>query len=512
MNFANTSTTVYAVAALDVTDTSGKITGIVGAVFGQAVTIAAGGTATGATATFSHALTTAGQGYSAVLRTVTTAAGTGIATTSVASAVDTSGAAVAVVGSTVVNSATGGTTTWKVSSKDQFGILKAGTPITVTISGRNVAKSGTIILTDSTGYATYTLVDAGTSGTTDSLSFSQGSSATAATATVNYGRFVVGSVTLTGGSDLETVAGSTLTAISAGDDPSTNARKAFTATVKDANGNLLAGTTVTFAISGISTAAIVKTATIDYTTVVTGSDGKAITNVFAWGPGKLTVTATAGDKSDSEYLTFGSAAATSARVLSLAVVGTTVTATVKDRYGNAVDGVSVVMSREGKGTFGNGSSTQTITTDKTGTADVQFSGSALVVGTLAATYTQAYDLAGEIGAVAVTAPVAGTTTGTGSTLAPLGVYKATVQVDATTADTAQAAVDAAAEATDAANAATDAANAAAEAADAATAAAQDAADAVAALSTQVSEMVNALKKQITALTNLVIKIQKKVRA
>jgi len=77
---------------------------------------------------------------------------------------------------------------------------------------------------------------------------------------------------------------------------------------------------------------------------------------------------------------------------------------------------------------------------------------------------------------------------------------------------AQAAVDAAAEAIDAANAATDAANAAAEAADAATAAAQDAADAVAALSTQVSEMVNALKKQITALTNLVIKIQKKVKA
>jgi hypothetical protein len=77
---------------------------------------------------------------------------------------------------------------------------------------------------------------------------------------------------------------------------------------------------------------------------------------------------------------------------------------------------------------------------------------------------------------------------------------------------AQAAVDAAAEATDAANAATDAANAAAEAADAATAAAQDAADAVAALSTQVSEMISALKKQITALTNLVIKIQKKVKA
>ena len=77
---------------------------------------------------------------------------------------------------------------------------------------------------------------------------------------------------------------------------------------------------------------------------------------------------------------------------------------------------------------------------------------------------------------------------------------------------AQAAADAAAEATDAANASTDAANAAAEAADAATAAAQDAADAVAALSVAVSDMISALKKQITALTNLVIKIQKKVKA
>jgi hypothetical protein len=87
--------------------------------------------------------------------------------------------------------------------------------------------------------------------------------------------------------------------------------------------------------------------------------------------------------------------------------------------------------------------------------------------------------------------------------------KAVVEVDNSVAE---AAADAAAEATDAANAATDAANAAAEAADAATAAAQDAADAVAALSTQVSEMIDALKKQITALTNLVIKIQKKVKA
>ena len=88
---------------------------------------------------------------------------------------------------------------------------------------------------------------------------------------------------------------------------------------------------------------------------------------------------------------------------------------------------------------------------------------------------------------------------------------ATVSDDAATTSAA-AAADAAAEATDAANAATDAANAAAEAADAATAAAQDAADAVAALSAQVASLVSDLRKQITSLTNLVIKIQRKVRA
>jgi len=85
---------------------------------------------------------------------------------------------------------------------------------------------------------------------------------------------------------------------------------------------------------------------------------------------------------------------------------------------------------------------------------------------------------------------------------------ATVATDAGVA----AATDAANEATDAANAATDAALAAADAADAATAAAQDASDAVAALSASVSKLISSLRAQITSLTNLVIKIQKKVKA
>jgi len=85
-------------------------------------------------------------------------------------------------------------------------------------------------------------------------------------------------------------------------------------------------------------------------------------------------------------------------------------------------------------------------------------------------------------------------------------------IDTTVGNPSADALDAANEATDAANAATDAANAAAEAADAATAAAQDAQAAVAELATQVAALIAGIKAQITTLTNLVIKIQKKVKA
>jgi len=87
-----------------------------------------------------------------------------------------------------------------------------------------------------------------------------------------------------------------------------------------------------------------------------------------------------------------------------------------------------------------------------------------------------------------------------------------ISVGATVSGPGSDAIDAANEATDAANAATDAANAAAEAADAATAAAQDAQAAVAELATQVASLIAGIKAQITTLTNLVIKIQKKVKA
>jgi len=108
---------------------------------------------------------------------------------------------------------------------------------------------------------------------------------------------------------------------------------------------------------------------------------------------------------------------------------------------------------------------------------------------------------------------------TGSVAAAAGTGLATanqavagsVTVSVSSASTS-AAIDAAQEASAAAQDATDAAISATEAAEEASALAQEAVTAVAALSAQVSKLITALKAQITTLTNLVIKIQKKVKA
>jgi hypothetical protein len=197
----------------------------------------------------------------------------------------------------------------------------------------------------------------------------------------------------------------------------------------------------------------------------------------------------------------------------------TITATVTDRWGNPVSGVDVTFGEVGPGRV----STVAVATNVAGVASVDFLSNAGETGTntVSATITgttQTADLAGFVTGVAVAGVTAGnrTTTGTVTIKADTSTSTADALLALAqalgTRDQASATVDAAAEATDAANAATDAANAAAEAADAATAAAQDASDAVAALSAQVSEAIAGLKKQLVSLTNLVIKIQKKVKA
>jgi hypothetical protein len=282
--------------------------------------------------------------------------------------------------------------------------------------------------------------------------------------------------------------------------------------------------------------------------------------VTATKTGTVTVTATIGAITSKATINFVNATG-DARVITATESKGTVTGKVTDAFGNAVKGVAVNVNITGaKLSSGSSYAQFTTATDGTVVFDVQGAGTATVSLNAAAKSGNLAGYGDDLGVVETPgAPegVASASVKTDGVVAAAAIAAAAdkaaadakaaadkaatdaaiaalkAQLDAAAAkaaadkastdaalaaaqaaavEAATAAADAAAEATDAANAATDAANASAEAGDAATAAAQDAADAVAALSTQVSEMIDTLKKQITALTNLVIKIQKKVKA
>jgi hypothetical protein len=464
--------------------------------------------------------------------TGTDADGTGTQNVVVQFRAQTSAAASATVTPSVVRSALLGTNSFTATFKDQFGVALNNAAVAISVAGRNATSVNKNDTTSSLGQVTYSLTDAGLSTNTtmtDTITFDgPGGTSADGTASITYGTVSVGSVTVTSPNTSAGVATTVIatTPINAGSGGAEDGAVSVSAVIADSSGAVVAGIPVTWTVSGTSGAAITSTTKTSYT----DSTGTASASVYGWTAGAYTITATAGGKSGTGSITFGSTTATNARIVSATVSGSIVTAKVVDRFGNPVSGVKLYATKTGVGYFGNGLSKTDGSTDSSGTVDFNVAGGAAsvtisAVDPSAAAGTTYGQTCAKVGftscaatATALVAPVAGTSlvneANVGNDIAPAGVASASVSVaaDTTTADAAQAAADAAAEATDAANAATDAANAAAEAADAATAAAQDAADAVAALSTQVSEMVDALKKQITALTNLVIKIQKKVKA
>jgi len=267
------------------------------------------------------------------------------------------------------------------------------------------------------------------------------------------------------------------------------------------NGSVVASCSAAIAVPGQHRGAF----NISYTTATTSTSGQAATLTISTAD-PLSTTTPVATLSVTKGVTTGGTIAT--EVISLHATDLTAKSTFSP-------GEAMVVAVTAKDASGNpvvdGLSAPTLTANK------QLGGAALSFGTYLAGIATTRTLSSGVVLRAdnVYAPAASgefTITGlSGNATASRITVTGTVSDDAATT-AATAASDAAAEATDAANAATDAANAAAEAADAATAAAQDAADAVAALSTQVAEMVAALKKQITSLTNLVIKIQKKVKA
>jgi hypothetical protein len=507
-----------------------NVTDKLGTKFATHVAVPAAATATVVTDAFG--LVTVSAGVDDVYTSATIALATATnGTQTITYDAPTATKATVTVPATSILAAPAAATAMTVKLVDEYGNAMANRTVSVSVSGRNTVASKELGVTDSLGQYTWTHTDAGTTGATDSVVFVAGG-VTATAFTITYGTFTVSKVSFTGGSTTAGVANATPTIhVLEADQTPESATQDAEVTVTDAAGSLLAGVPVTFTVAAADAAKLALTTTT--ATVYTGSNGKATGKVFAWIAGTYTVTATAGGVTGTGTYTFANTRAADARVLSASATDGVVTAKVVDRFGNPVSGVTVYASRtSGTGYFGSGVSKTSTTTGTDGVAEFTMVGTAEVKvstldynalpGTNAAGQTCAlagnFDCAvGATAAVAFTATTAGTAIANaknvGSSFAPAGVSSVTVAVNNNAAaDSSQAAADAAAEATDAANAATDAANAAAEAADAATAAAQDAADAVAALSTQVSEMVNALKKQITALTNLVIKIQKKVRA
>jgi hypothetical protein len=292
------------------------------------------------------------------------------------------------------------------------------------------------------------------------------------------------------------------------------AAQAMTVTAKDANGNKIPGATWVAA----SSSSAIATVTSSGTTAGCAAALCTADEFAAFGSVDATVTGvTKGDVTFTvaNTVTAPTITATSSVKVTGAVIASLAWAFDKTEY---AQGAKVTVTLTAKDSDGNpvGDDSYTIW-GTVPTASVSVNSYISDTTKVAPTATEAF-----VSGVATYSFFAPVTTGevklSGKTAANADLAVASQGAAVSIATTvvgdgvAQAAADAAAEATDAANAATDAANAAAEAADAATAAAQDAADAVAALSTSVSAMIDALKKQITALTNLVIKIQKKVKA
>jgi len=518
---ANTASTSYGIKVsgtasnveyVTVTDTSGVFTGKAGAIYDKVITIDA--TLAYSTFTLTGTLLTGQSATVALASTTSTAAKTVVLTGRLAVATTVTPTP------SVVRVATGSSNAISVNVKDQYGKNLAAQAVTVSSAGRNAVSSVSINPTDSLGNTSYTLADAGTTGTTDTVTFTAGSAT--GTTTIYYGSATAGTLTLEGPqTDLTVVKRTDKTDILASNTGASGTTATVTATVKDAAGIVLNGIPVVFTVSGTNCAILSTKGT-----VYTGAAGTAATSVYSWTNGSCVVTATGGGKTATDTVYFAQQTATEARTISATASGTGVIATVKDRFGNVVPGAYVWATRTGSGYFGNGTSTASAATDDNGQVEFLFNGTGTVTLALGSStaadpeYGQSSSNAGYICSGAgctqtvLSAYVAGTTitaeTYVGSSIAPAGVNSVTV--DVTGSSLSSDAIDAANEATDAANAATDAANAAAEAADAATAAAQDAQAAVAELATQVAALIAGIKAQITTLTNLVIKIQKKVKA
>jgi hypothetical protein len=524
------------------TDTYGLVTGVIGATYDMKTSL--GSSATTATTRVSFSV-----GMPSIASTVTGSvasiavlqddAGAAVTTTfGIAVALPVATRVVVDPASTTLNTyslraAIGSTNAFTATVVDQYGIAMAGLPMSAQVTaGRNAQLLVTPMITDASGKVSFSVTDTSVSTllTSDTLVFTTLTNAIAGTVTINYAATLpVATVEITGAASEDIAPTVTTNAINTTTAGAAGTRVTMSALVKDANGAILpAGIAVTWSISGLpGTSAIWTDPTTGYNwaTSYTNSSGVAVTHVYAWATGTVSVSATAGGKAAATAgkINFINAPG-DARVVTATVVGNVITAKVVDRYGNVVKGVNLSATRTaGTGYFaGSASSGATGITGANGTVDFIVTGGDVTVTVATTTLNdgQTSSAAGQVNGTAVTA------TGIGASLAPVGVQSVSVAVtgfvsqtdaklaalqaalealaaksiadkaasdaaiakaEASAVAAAEAAADAAAEAIDAGNNAFDAATSAGEAADAATAAAEQAGEDATAAATAAGE-------------------------
>jgi len=269
-----TAPTAAAKVAVNITDTSGQITGLVGAVYSTYIGVAA------TTGLGTLSVTTAAMlnGYSFTASVGSTAAAAIVVTAATASS---SASTIAVEPNSVIKAAYGSSSVLSAVLKDQFGAAVANHVVTITTTGRNASVTGTTLATDANGRVTYTRTDAGTSATTnkqDVVTFTP-TSGTAASVTINYVESGLGIATVTLATpttDDTAASGVTYSDINASSTSGAQATtQTITATVTDVNGTLLVGIPVTFSTASAG-AAVLSTKV----TVYTGADGTSSASVY----------------------------------------------------------------------------------------------------------------------------------------------------------------------------------------------------------------------------------------
>jgi len=316
---------------------------------------------------------------------------------------------------------TGSTVNLEATATDQYKNVLSNQTLyfSVAASGRSTAAEYPKV-TNASGIASLSLTDTSTSTTaladtikvdttagagdtggdlTDSLGLAYAADISAATMTASS--FINASGTYNGTLKAD---GTTEVTIDATNTSSTYTDQFYMAvTLKNAALANLKGLPVVFTVTGgaiaaetDTTAGAITVGTLGVTTVTvyTDSNGVARAAVQVTNVGAVKVTATSGTLTQSATVTAIAGANTTARTITATIVGSLVSATVKDGYGNGVPGVAVSLSASG-GTFQTGSNTVSATTDSKGVATASLSpgGAVSVKATVTTGSTQIADAA-----------------------------------------------------------------------------------------------------------------------